>query len=239
MTEIHPPKNASTIILVRPEISGKFELFMTRRPAGMKFLGGYYVFPGGTVRKSDCSEEMLSRCHGLSRTEAQKILGGQLSPELSLGHWVAGIRELFEEVGIFLCVDKNGRYLDLRQGKHKERLAQKREALVEGSMTFQVFLESEGLYCDVGCPVFFYHRVTPESYPMRFDTRFYLSGIPSGQTPLSSSQEVAKSLWIAPEQALNQYQTGDFPIIPPTIYSLKTLAEFDSWQSLCANYPLR
>ncbi len=239
MTEIRPPKNASTIILVRPEISGKFELFMTRRPAGMKFLGGYYVFPGGTVRKSDCSEEMLSRCHGLSRTEAQKILGGQLSPELSLGHWVAGIRELFEEVGIFLCVDKIGRHLDLRQGKHKERLAQKREALVEGSITFQVLLESEGLYCDVGCPIFFYHCVTPESYPMRFDTRFYLAGMPSGQTPLSSSQEVAKSLWIAPEQALNQSQKGDFPIIPPTIYSLRTLAGFDSWQSLCANYPLR
>jgi 8-oxo-dGTP pyrophosphatase MutT (NUDIX family) len=239
MTEARPPKKASTVILIRPEIMGKFEIFMTRRPPEMKFFGGVYVFPGGTVRKSDCSEEMLSRCHGLSRSEAQRILGNHLSPELSLGHWVAGIRELYEEVGIFLCVKKNGKHLDMTQEKHRERMAQKREALVEGAIDFRVLLESEGLYCDVGSPVFFYHRVTPESYPMRFDTCFYLAGIPSGQTPLSSSQEVAESLWITPEQALNQFQKGDFPLMPPTLYSLRTLADIDSWQNLCAKYPLR
>jgi 8-oxo-dGTP pyrophosphatase MutT (NUDIX family) len=238
MTEPRPPKNASTVILIRPEIRGKFEVFMTRRPPGMKFLGGFYVFPGGTVRKSDCSAEMLSRCHGLSRPEAQKILGNQLSPELSLGHWVAGIRELYEEVGILLCVTKNGKHLDITQEKHKERLAQKREALVGGAIDFRVLLESEGLYCDAGSPVFFYHRVTPKSYPMRFDTRFYLAGMPSGQTALSSSQEVAESLWITPEQALDNFQKGDFPLKPPTIYSLKTLADLDSWQNLRGMYPL-
>lgn len=32
--------------VLRPQFSGKFELFMTRRPSEMEFLGGFYVFPG-------------------------------------------------------------------------------------------------------------------------------------------------------------------------------------------------
>ncbi len=233
------PKNASTVILIRPDSHGKFEIFMTLRPAEMKFLGGYYVFPGGSIRKRDYSEAMLNRCHGLSASEAQRILGNQLSQELAMGHWVAGIRELFEEVGILLCVTEAGEPLDMTKDNLKDRLAHKREALVQGSLDFPTLLESEGLRCDLGRAVFFYHRVTPEMYSMRFDARFYLARLPSGQSPLSSSEEVADGLWITPEQVLEASEKGDFPVIPPTTTSLRTLAAFDSWQSLCAEYRLR
>ena len=46
-----PPKNASTIILVRPEAGGKFEVFLTRRPPDMEVLAGFYVFPGGILEQ--------------------------------------------------------------------------------------------------------------------------------------------------------------------------------------------
>ncbi len=233
------PKKASTVILIRPDNQGKFEVFMTLRPPEMKFLGGFYVFPGGSIRKGDYSEAMLNRCHGLSETEAQSILGNQLSAELAMGHWVAGIRELFEEVGILLCVTEAGEPLDMTHEKLTNRLAEKREALVQGSLDFPTLLESEGLLCDLGRAVFFYHRVTPEMYSIRFDTRFYLARLPSGQSPLASSEEVADGRWITPEQVLNASERGDFPVIPPTTTSLKTLAAFDSWQSLCAEYRLR
>ena len=239
MTDPRLPRNASTVILIRPEVGGRFEVFMTRRPSEMEFLGGFYVFPGGSVRKEDWSERVLSRCHGLSRTEAQRILGNELSPELSLGHWVAGIRELFEEVGILLCVTESGDHPDMREEKLKKRLAEKREALVEGAMDFRVFLESEGLYCDLGRPVYFSHRVTPEKNPIRFDTRFYLARLPSDQSPLFSSQEVAESFWMTPELALNHAQNDSLPLLPPILAALRTLASFDSWQSLCAQYQLR
>jgi 8-oxo-dGTP pyrophosphatase MutT (NUDIX family) len=239
MTEPRLPRNASTVILIRLEVGGRFEVFMTRRPSEMEFLGGFYVFPGGSVRKDDWSEEMLSRCHGLSRTEAQRILGNELSPELSLGHWVAGIRELFEEVGILLCVTEAGGRLDMREGELQKRLAEKRKALVEGAMDFRVFLESEGLYCDLDRPVYFSHRVTPEKYSVRFDTRFYLARLPSDQSPLFSSQEVTESLWMTPELVLDHAEKNAFPVMPPTLAALRTLAAFDSWQSLCAQYQLR
>ena len=232
------PKKASTVVLLRPQDHGKFEVLMTRRPAKMKFLGGYYVFPGGSLRKRDHSEAMFDRCRGVSPQQARDILGNQLSPEISLAHWVAAIRELFEEAGILLAVTETGKLLDLSQRDEKERLDQKRRALVKGELDFPSLLESEGLYCDAGKAVFFYHRVTPEIYSMRFDTRFYLAQLPSGQTPLSSSEEVVDSVWITPEQALESCNRGEFPLIPPTTTSLEILDKFDSWKELRSEYRL-
>ncbi len=64
------PRYASTVALVRPADAGGFEVLLTRRPEGMRFLGGFYVFPGGTVHQSDYSPEMLRRCINLSGAEA-------------------------------------------------------------------------------------------------------------------------------------------------------------------------
>ena len=88
----------------------------------MDFLAGFYVFPGGGVRENDWSEEMLGHCRGLSRAQAQQLLGGELSPELSLGHCVAAIRELFEEVGILLTITETGNPLNMRDEEIKRRL---------------------------------------------------------------------------------------------------------------------
>ena len=156
-----------------------------------------------------------------------------------MGHWVAGIRELFEEVGILLCVTEAGEPLDMTQEKLTTRLAAKRRELVQGTLDFPNLLESEGLRCDLARAVFFYHRVTPEMYSIRFDARFYLAQLPRGQSPLTSSEEVADGLWITPERVLEASEKGDFPVIPPTTTSLRTLASFNSWQSLCAEYQLR
>ncbi len=232
------PKNAATVILVRPETNGGFEVFMTRRPAGMNFLGGMYVFPGGSVRKEDCSEALLRRCFGLSRGAAQKSLGTRLRPELSLGHWVAGIRELFEEVGILLCVTEAWEPLNMNDAGQRERIAAKHRAVIEGSIDFHAFLDSERLFCDAGRLAYFSHWLTPEESPTRFDTRFFLAQVPSDQTPLSTSEEVTHSLWITPERCLELSREGKLPMIIPTFASLRTLAEFDSLQSLLTEYRL-
>jgi 8-oxo-dGTP pyrophosphatase MutT (NUDIX family) len=74
----------------------------------MRFLGGFYVFPGGTIHAADCAESTLQRCRGLTGIEAQRLLGNQHEPVEALGHWVAVVRELFEEVGVLLCSDEHG-----------------------------------------------------------------------------------------------------------------------------------
>jgi len=232
------PRHASTVALVRPDASGEFEVLLTRRPAQMRFLGGYYVFPGGAVHEDDYSPRVLQRCRGLSAKDAFEMLGGRHTPELALGHWIAVIRELFEEVGIVLCVTDSGEAIDLSAAETRERLETKRRAMVREELDFAAFLESEALYCDLSRVIYFFHRVTPEFYPMRFDARFYMASLPSFQTPLERSEEVTHSIWMKPEEALRRVYEHDFPILPPTTTVLDDLARIASWKELRSRYQL-
>jgi 8-oxo-dGTP pyrophosphatase MutT (NUDIX family) len=239
MREAHLPKNAATAILLRPDREGRIEVLLTRRPTGMKFHGGFYVFPGGSVKEEDCSDGLLRMCRGIGRAEAPGNLEDDLSPELSLGHRVAAIRELFEEVGILFCSTEAGHLVDMTDQEFRERLARKRKALLEGSMSFQAFLESESLVSNLDRLAYFSHWLTPEECSIRYDTRFYLALLPSGQAPLASSQEVTHSLWISPDNALHLCQRGELPMIFPTFTSMRTLADFDSLESLRAEYGVK
>lgn len=233
------PRFASTVVLLRPDDDGGFEILLTRRPPEMKFLGGFYVFPGGAVHKEDYSAKMLDRCRGLSATDAQEVLGKRYDPGLALGHWVAGIRELFEEVGVLLCETRSGEPIELRDEITKAKFEASRQAIIKGKLGLGEFLESEDLWCDLSRVIYFFHRVTPEFYPMRFDTRFYLALLPAHQIPLSRSEEVTHSVWIKPAEALSAGYDNDFPILPPTTTVLEDLAAIDSWEELRARYRLR
>ena len=236
MQETRLPRRASTIVLVRPTADGAFEIFMTRRPQEMRFLGGFFVFPGGSVKRSDAAPAMLELCRGLSPEDARTRLGDELSAEDAIGHWVAAIRELYEEVGVLLTVDGEGGAVMARETR--ERMAAKRQSLLSGSVSFPELLASEELFCDLGSPVYFYHRVTPERYAMRFDTRFFLAPLPEGQVPLSVSEEVTESLWITPEEGLKRSERGRMAIIPPTLSTLRTLADLGTWEALCRGFSL-
>jgi 8-oxo-dGTP pyrophosphatase MutT (NUDIX family) len=233
------PRPASTVILLRPDEAGGFEVLLTRRPAEMRFLGGYYVFPGGTVHQSDYSPSVLTRCRGLDGAEARRLLGGAHEPDVALGHWVAVVRELFEEVGILLCVAESGAVIDLRDVAVLKRIELKRRAIVQRKSDFAAFLASENILCDLSRAVYLDHWVTPEIYSMRFDTRFYVAALPAHQTALASSEEVTHSVWLQPAAALAQIHRRDFPILPPTTVVLERIARIDSWQQLRDRYNLR
>lgn len=232
------PRPASTVVLLRPDEADGFEVLLTRRPAEMRFLGGYYVFPGGTVHHSDYSLKMLSRCRGLDGAEARRLLGGAHDPDVALGHWVAVVRELFEEAGILLCVTEAGAAIDLRDDVVQKRIEMKRRAIVKKKSAFASFLESEELFCDLSQAVYFDHWVTPDVFSMRFDTRFYAAALPAHQTALARSEEVTHSVWIQPAAALAQIHRHDFPLLPPTTVILERLARIDSWEQLRDRYSL-
>ncbi|HET9916522.1 MAG TPA: hypothetical protein VFQ89_05390, partial [Candidatus Binatia bacterium] len=229
---------ASTVILVRPSKDGAFEIFMNRRPEKMDTYAGVYVFPGGRVTSADWSSAMLTMVRGISPEEAQQKLGSTAGPEVCLGYWVAAVRELFEEAGIHFFVPQHDEPGVVGSNDLTQRLAQKRAELQQGKLDLPTLMAAERLYCDVGSLSYFFHRITPDHYPVRFDTRFYLAALPSGQSPLHSSEEVSESLWVAPKAAIDRGQAGGFPMMPPTIAVLRTLAEHDSWNSLCAAFRL-
>jgi hypothetical protein len=83
-----------------------------------------------------------------------------------------------------------------------------------------------------------FHRITPDHYPVRFDTRFYVAALPDGQTTLNCSEEVSESLWLTPQQAVAQSESGQLPMMPPTLIALRTLGELESWQNLISGYRL-
>jgi 8-oxo-dGTP pyrophosphatase MutT (NUDIX family) len=232
------PRFASTVVLVRPDPHGGFQVLLTRRPEAMRFLGGFYVFPGGTVHAADYSEEMLQRCRSLTGDQAQRLLSGHHEPSEALGHWVAVVRELFEEVGILLCMNDQGAPLALGDSIDNKRVELARRAVVQGKLDFAAFVQAENLFCDLAKIVYFDHWVTPAIYSMRFDTRFYIAVLPTGQVPLSQSEEVTHSLWIEPDAALARMDRRDFPILPPTTTVLDRLARLSTWERLRAEFKL-
>jgi 8-oxo-dGTP pyrophosphatase MutT (NUDIX family) len=232
------PRFASTVVLVRPDENGGFDVLLTRRPEEMRFLGGFYVFPGGTVHAADYSKTTLERCRGITGEAAQKILAGKHEPDAALGHWVAVVRELFEEVGILVCVDEKGEAVDVSAPAISERIERARQAIVRSELDFGEFLHAENLFCDLARTVYFDHWLTPDVYSMRFDTRFYIAALPPNQRPLERSEEVTHSLWIQPEEALARMDRRNFPILPPTTTVLQRLARLPTWRRLSAEFKL-
>lgn len=232
------PRNASTVVLLRPDDQGGFDILLTRRPESMRFLGGFYVFPGGTVHRDDFSPTMLARCCNLDGARARLILGGHHEADEAIGHWVAVARELFEEVGILLTVYESGDSFDPIDDGTRRRVESKRQALVKRELDFAEFLESENLYCNLAQAVYFDHWVTPEMYSMRFDTRFYVAALPPRQVPLAHSEEVTHSLWIKPGAALSRIDRRDFPILPPTTTVLSELSRIPTWDRLRERFGL-
>jgi 8-oxo-dGTP pyrophosphatase MutT (NUDIX family) len=235
MIEDHKPRLAARVILLRPAQPGGFEVFLTRRPEGMEFLGGMYGFPGGTLRREDCSEGMLRRSSGLTAEDARIIVGAHFSPNEALGVWITGIRELFEEAGVLLAVNEKGEN-SISNENRQTRLESNRASLLDGSMTFQTLLENEALQCDASRLTYFSRWQTAARFSMRFDTRLFLAVLPVGQTPLPSSPEVIHSLWLAPDRALQRVAKDELPMIFPTFVSLRTLADFETLESVLKEF---
>lgn len=235
MSQVTTPKLAASIILLRCAATNGFEIFFTRRPDSMPVLGGMYCYPGGTLRKGDSSARLIERCAGLSAEQARKVVGAQFRPADALGLWIAGVRELFEEVGLLLAVEESGDPL-VMTSERSACLAAKRRALLEQSTDFSGVLKSAALRCDLSRLAYFSHWQTPAQVSARFDTYFFLALMPDDQTPLAASYEVAHSLWLTPDRALELFSRGELPMIFPTFACLRTLADFDSLDGLLKEY---
>ena len=239
MKESYSSKNAAAVILLRPEVNGAFKVLLILRVSDKENQGGIYSFPGGSVKKKDCISGIVSRIRGLSPADARKIVGSKLTPELSLAHWVAGARGLFEEAGVLLCTTEGGTFLEMGDLKVREELARERKSLIEGSNDFLTFLQSKGLFCDAARLVYFSQWLLQEDSTAPMDTIFFLALLPLDQLLLPGSQKAEHSLWITPERALDLCQRGKLPLRFSTFASIRTLADFDSWEDTASEYGLR
>lgn len=68
--------------------------------------------------------------------------------------------------------------------------------------------------------------VTPEFEPRRYDTYFFVVGLPDGQRADDISGEADRTEWSAPAAALRRVEAGEMLMLPPTSVTLGELAEF-------------
>jgi hypothetical protein len=83
------------------------------------------------------------------------------------------------------------------------------------------------------------HWITPEFEPRRFDTRFFVAAVPDGQRARDVSGEADRAVWLPVADAVEEFDQGRLPMMPPTIVCLRELAAYDTVsQVLSASPPL-
>jgi hypothetical protein len=68
--------------------------------------------------------------------------------------------------------------------------------------------------------------------PRRYDTRFFVAVMPSGQTPLHDDVETTASTWVRPSDAIARGRSGELVIIFPTRKTLESLAGLETTGSV-------
>jgi 8-oxo-dGTP pyrophosphatase MutT (NUDIX family) len=226
------PKNAATTILLRNKEPEGFEVFLLKRHEKSSFMGGNYVYPGGRVDREDGSLEMCSFSEGITPEEARTILGRAISPEESFAHWIAGIRELFEEAGVLLAYDPKGKLLQLKGREERERFLGYRESLQKNKISICEMARNENLHFALDQLHYYAHWITPEARSERFDTHFFLTRYPSGQEATHDQKETTAGAWLTPRKALEENLTGEVVLSPPTLKTLEDLSRFENIEEI-------
>jgi endoribonuclease LACTB2 len=230
-------KPASSVLLVRstpPGAAEPLEVWMIRRQKGMKFLGGYYAFPGGKVDLDDGASETLTRCYGLGSEAAEHILDppGQPQSIPALAYWVTAVRELLEESGLLVACDAHGRPIDAGDPAVARMVDDARGELMGGAMPFGSLLGRRDWYADLRSFRYLSHFITPTTSPIRFSARFFLCPVPSGQQPRLFTEETSEGFWIMPGEGYRRFRAGEMAMAEPAEYGLGYLAQFESAQAL-------
>ena len=208
------PRPAATCVLMRPHTGNDagegVEVFMVRRHIQSEFAPDVYVFPGGSVNAGD---RLAEEAPGLCIPAADDPLGE--------GFHVAALRECFEEAGVLLAW-RDGAPLTIDEGD-LARFTAYRDALQRRDLTMETLAERERLTFATDALTHWAHWITPEAFPKRFDTHFYLAEMPASQEAAYDHLETTDGVWITPEAASAGHEHGDFPLVFAQIHQLREL----------------
>jgi 8-oxo-dGTP pyrophosphatase MutT (NUDIX family) len=169
------------------------EVFMLRRTNAAVFAGGMYVFPGGRVDPAD--------------------------GEGDEAFLVAAIRECYEECGVLLAVDDDGRMVD-----DGHPALTHREGVYDGTVDVRALAAQHGLRLATDSLAWMSHWITPKGETTRrFDTRFFAAASPVGQSSHHDDNETVASMWVRPADALGRAAAGELQLMPPTMVNLRFL----------------
>ena len=222
------PQAAATVLLVRDSQESGIEVFLVERASKANF-GGAYVFPGGKVDPEDGLDRLEAVTTGFSDQELSDILGEDKG---GLAYWVACIRECFEEAGILIAYREDGSPFDPSDADERERFVNYRNKLNAGEAVIEEMCKSENLTLATERLAYLAHWITPKIEKRRYTTRFFVAISPSGQEGLHDGSESVNSLWIKPEDALEQQKEGKLLLIMPTIKNLESICGYSNVEEL-------
>jgi glyoxylase-like metal-dependent hydrolase (beta-lactamase superfamily II)/8-oxo-dGTP pyrophosphatase MutT (NUDIX family) len=206
------PRPAATLILLRDSPAGP-EVLMLQRTKSAVFLGGAYVFPGGSLDATDSS--LMDRIVGLD--------SGPVQPPAE--YWIAAVRECFEEAGVLIACDVERRPIPPERAG---RLMTWRDR------PFAELLAKEDLYIPACELAYFGHWITAPGRARRFDTRFFVAAAPEGQEGKHDATETVHELWLTPREALERAQRGEIELVFATQHTLRDLSRFSAVEDAMA-----
>ncbi len=206
LSNVPVAKPSATVVLVRDAANAP-ELLLVQRHERSAF-GGAHAFPGGVLEDADA--RVADHCAGIAPAEADALL----NVADGVNWFSAAVRELFEESGVLLAV----------VGRPGVDLGAARDALNDGTLDWQTFVQQNALQLQCDALHYFSFWITPEALPRRFATRFFLAAMPDGQDAAHCGGELTDSCWMTAEEALAAYRDGSIRLHFPTIRTLETLA---------------
>jgi 8-oxo-dGTP pyrophosphatase MutT (NUDIX family) len=236
------PRDAATVALLRSSGgtdsggadsggSDGFEVLLLGRGRAMDFAPGAHVFPGGSVDAADADVDIDwsagspgQSAAGQSAAEFAAALGG-VPADRARALAGAAVRETFEECGVLLATVPAIASDVSAETSRAIAAAEDRQALLAGSVTLGEVLRGRGLVLRAEALVPWARWITPRASDRRYDTWFFVAGLPDGQvadTGIGAESDTA--VWLRPAAALEAARAGEITLLPPTAVTLAELA---------------
>ena len=189
---------AASLIVVRDAPRGLEVLMLRRADKPGDQNSGAAVFPGGLLDVSDRGH--YERCDGVDDASLSARMG---LPEHGLHYGVAAVRECFEEAGLLFATDTRGELVDLHALPEAEVL-EMRHALHANRIGMAEVCQRLDVRLAMDRLAYYSHWITPIGMPKIFDTRFFITEAPMGQTAVHDATETVELLWLTPAEALDK-----------------------------------
>ena len=206
-----PIRDATTVVLLRDGAEG-IETWLLTRAREMVFAGGMSVFPGGRLEDADADLPFAASADADLAELAQRFGTDDVLARKLVG---AAVRETFEETGVLLTVPSAD-------------LADARADVEAGRVSFGDLLREHGLAVDGSHLRPWSRWVTPPNEVRRYDTRFFVAGLPDGARPADVTTESTHATWVGVAEAIELARAGERKLLPPTILTLASLQSFDT-----------
>lgn len=210
-----PLKPAATVLLVRDcaKPSDRLEVFMVVRHHQIDFASGALVFPGGKVDDADMDPALADFLPDHDQKD------DPLRP-----FKVASIRESFEEANILLA--RNRSTGELVTHERLLDLSKYRMPLQTGELPLLEMIRNENLELATDLLGHYAHWITPSYMPKRFDTHFFIAEAPPHQLGAHDGTESVDSVWVGPNEVLEEADKGRYTVIFPTRMNVEALCRF-------------